>query len=190
VAEFPVGARSRDGFGDAEVRDHRGAAREQHVVGLDVAVHDAAIVRVRERARHVTENAHGFAGRERAAFAEPCAETFSLDERHREVQNALRVPGIQHRYDIGLLQRRGDPDFALESLGAEAGSELRGKNFDHDAAAESPLFGDEDARHAAPAELVVEGVRAAQIRLEVVAECHCGRRRARRLPAPWPETMY
>src|SRR6185437_2759518 len=141
-------------------------------------------------ARHVAENAHRFAGRKGAAFAEPCAEAFSLDERHREVQNALRVTGIEHRDDVGLLQRRGDPDFALESLGAEPGGELRGKNFHNDAAAESPLFGDEDARHAAPAELAVEGVRSAQIRLEVVAECHCGRRRARRLPAPWPETMY
>ena len=43
-------ARRRDRLRDAEVRDRRRAAGQQNVVGLDVAVNDAAAVRVR-RAR-------------------------------------------------------------------------------------------------------------------------------------------
>ena len=43
---------------DAEVGDHRDAAGEQHVVRLDVAVDDAVLVRVRERARDVAQDAH------------------------------------------------------------------------------------------------------------------------------------
>ena len=40
--------------------------REQHVVRLDVAVHDAALMRVRQRARDVAQDAHRLADRERA----------------------------------------------------------------------------------------------------------------------------
>ncbi len=36
------------GFGDAEVRDHRGAAGDQHVLGLDVAMDDAGGVGIRQ----------------------------------------------------------------------------------------------------------------------------------------------
>ena len=50
-------ARGADGFRDPEVGDDRRAAREQHVVGLDVAMHDAALVRVRQRLRHVAQDA-------------------------------------------------------------------------------------------------------------------------------------
>jgi hypothetical protein len=44
------GDRGRDRLRDAEVGDHGGAARQQHVLGLDVAVHHAVGVRVRQRA--------------------------------------------------------------------------------------------------------------------------------------------
>lgn len=46
------------------------------------------------------------------------------------------------------------------------------EDFHDDAAAESPLFGNEDARHAAAAQRAVERVRATQTRLELVAEGH------------------
>ena len=63
-----AGPRRADGFRDAEVGDDRGAAGEQHVVRLDVAVHDAALVRVGERLRDVLEDARRLR-RRRAARA-------------------------------------------------------------------------------------------------------------------------
>ena len=49
--------RGRDGLRDAEVGDDRRAPGEEDVVRLDVAVHDAALVRVGERARDVAQDA-------------------------------------------------------------------------------------------------------------------------------------
>lgn len=53
--------RIADCLGDAEVRDQRVLAREQHVVGFDVAMHHALLVRVGQCVSHVAEDAHGLA---------------------------------------------------------------------------------------------------------------------------------
>jgi len=51
--------RERDAhrLGNAEVGDYGSVAREHHVVRLDVAVYDPTLVRVGERARHITQHA-------------------------------------------------------------------------------------------------------------------------------------
>ena len=56
----------RERLGDAEVGHHAHAAGEEHILRLDVAVHDAVLVRVDQRARHVPEQAHRFGDRHRA----------------------------------------------------------------------------------------------------------------------------
>ena len=83
VAPPAVGARGADRFRDPEVRHHRRAAGEQHVVGLDVAMHDAALMRVRERLRRrrcMTLTTSVIASGPRARSR---AQRFALDERHR-----------------------------------------------------------------------------------------------------------
>ena len=62
---------ARGGARDAEVGDHGAARRavEQDVVGLHVAMHDAARVRVRERVGHVGEDAPRVGDRQAAARA-------------------------------------------------------------------------------------------------------------------------
>ena len=57
VARILRRARRRERLRDAEVGDHGGAAGEQDVVRLDVAVHDAALVRVGERLRDFAQDA-------------------------------------------------------------------------------------------------------------------------------------
>ena len=65
---------ARERLGDPEIRDDGGSAGEEHVVGLDVAMHDAALVRVRQSARDVAEHAHRFRNRQRTDLAEPLAQ--------------------------------------------------------------------------------------------------------------------
>ena len=76
VAAADAGPRGADRFRDAEVGDDRRAAGEQHVVGLDVAMHDAALVRVGERLRHVLQDADDFGDR-RAGRRARCARSDS-----------------------------------------------------------------------------------------------------------------
>ena len=59
----PVRA-AADGLRDPEVGYRRAAPCEQHVVRLDVAMHDAVPVRELERARHVAQDPRGLADAE------------------------------------------------------------------------------------------------------------------------------
>jgi hypothetical protein len=64
-------------------------AGEEHVVGLDVAVHDPVPVCVRQRVAHVAENRHDLADGKRTFPGKSLAERPSLEVRHDVVQPAV-----------------------------------------------------------------------------------------------------
>jgi hypothetical protein len=74
--------------------------------------------------------------------------------------------GGEQRHDVRMLQRRGQLNLAIEPVDAHFQREVGRKNFHDDAAGEARLFGHEDAAHAAPAELSLDSVGAAQCGLE------------------------
>ena len=110
------------------------------------------------------------------AVAEPRAQRLALDERHRVERQAVRVARREHRDDVRVLQRGDRLDLALEPLDADALRELGRQHLHHDLALESRLLGHEDLRHAAAAEFALDGVAAAQGRLELVAQLSHGGR--------------
>ena len=91
--EPAVPARSRgiQRFGDAQVRDHRAAVREQYVVRLDVAVHDAHRVRVVECRRDLPQHTNGLRCRCFAATSDLRAQRLAFHIRHREVRHAVHL---------------------------------------------------------------------------------------------------
>ena len=103
-----------------------GSVREQHVLGLDVAMDDALAVRVGERPGHVPQQAHPLGDRERLAAGHPRAERLAPHVGHRVVGEAVGGPGVQDRDDVGVLQPGREPDLAGEALGAQALGELGG----------------------------------------------------------------
>ena len=165
-----AGRRGAHRLRHAEVRHHRHAARQQHVVGLHVTMHDALGVRVRERADHVAQDAHRLRDRQLALAADPGPEGLARDERHDEVGQPVGFAGGEQGHDVRMLELGGELDLAPEPVDVHAGRELGEQHLDHDLSAERLLVGEEDVRHAAPAELAVEHIRLAERGLELIAE--------------------
>ena len=163
-------ARDRNGLRDAEVGDYCRSARKEHVLRLDVAVHDAGVVRVGERARHVPEDANCFGDREPPAFREPLTEREPLDKRHRIEGELARVPGREERHDVRLLQPGGELNLARETLGSHVGREFGMQHLHDHGSAERDFGGDEDARHPAAREFAFDTVGVSECGLELVAE--------------------
>jgi hypothetical protein len=170
VATTPPLRGGGEGLGDSEVGHHRVTTREQHVLGLEVPVHDALRVRVRERVGQLAHEAHDVAYGKRAGPSEPRPERFALDVGHRVVRQPRDLARGVERHHVGVLQPGGESDLALEARGRDAGGEVGGEDLDDDAAAEPRVLGDEDPRHAAAAELALEGVGRAERGLQSVAE--------------------
>ena len=157
VAFLIVFARRAERLGHAEVRQHRGAVREQDVAGLDVAVNDAALVRVREPARHVLEDADRLGNRERA-LADPFAERRSLDEGHDEEREPLHLARGQDRHDVGMLEAGRDHHLPLKAGDIHPARETLGQHLDDDLAVERRIVGEEHMRHTAAAQFPLHGI--------------------------------
>lgn len=84
-----------DGFRDPEVRDQRVTPRQHHVVGLDVAVHNAVLVRVCERPADVAQNPDRFVARQSAFPLQPLAKGGPVLEGHDIVQQAAGLTGVE-----------------------------------------------------------------------------------------------
>ena len=146
----------------AEVRHDRGARVQEDVVGLDVAVHDATLVGIRERASDVTQDADGVHDAHRATAGDARAKRLALHERHHEIRPAGHLAGAQHGDDVRVLQTGDDEDLAAKALRVHVGHELRRQHLHYHSALERTVVGDEHARHAAAAELALDGEGGAQ----------------------------
>ena len=113
-------ARGAHRLRDAEVRDDRVPAGDEHVVRLDVAVHDAARVRVRERVDDVAQDADRVAHGHLAFARELRAQRLAFHERHRIVEEIADLPRGEHRHDVRMLERGGELDLAPEALDVHA----------------------------------------------------------------------
>jgi hypothetical protein len=61
-----------------------------------------------------------------------------------------------------VLEPGGEPDLALEAVGAEGGGELGVEHLERDRPVVLEIVGEEDRGHASAAELALEGVQPAQ----------------------------
>ena len=117
---------------ESEVGHDGVTAGQQNVLRLDVAMYDAARVRVRESIRDLGGQPHAFGGRDAAVAVQTIAQRLALDERHNEEKRAVRLTRVVHRQDVRVLQIGGDGDLVAEPLDRDAGRKLRTQHLERD----------------------------------------------------------
>ena len=157
--------------GDAEIGHEGVGAGEEDVLGLEIAVDDALLVGVAERVGGLADDPDRVGNRKLSLAREPGPQGLALDERHREPEDpapALRPSrsAVEHGEDVRVLQPRGEPDLALEPLGAERHGELGVQDLERDRTVVPKIVHEVDGRHAAAAELALDPVAPGQVRLQ------------------------
>ena len=129
------------GLGDEDVR------------GLDVAVHEAFLVRGIERLGDLGEQLDGSLRLERAVLGDELGEVVALDVAHGEEEDAVLLSRLVDGDDVRVVERGRDPRLAQEAL-AEALvlGELGGDHLEGDLAPEPRLLGAIDRAHSPSAD--------------------------------------
>lgn len=125
-----AGARSRERLGGRRLERARQAEidqlelsrrRHQHVLHLEVSVHDAVLVGVRQRARGLDSVAQHRVGRQ-AGRADDVAQRPALHELHRDEGRTIDVAHIEDSADVRMIQGRSGPRLGQQAAGAPARS--------------------------------------------------------------------
>jgi hypothetical protein len=157
-------------LGDPEVGHHRVPAREQHVLGLEVAVHHALAVRVGEGVGQLAHEPHHIRDRQPPLPPEPLAQRLALHVGHRVVGQPVHLARGMDRHHVRVLKARRQADLAFEACGRQPGRQLGRQDLHHDVAPERLLARHEHARHPAAAELAPERVRGPEGRLQPLVQ--------------------
>src|SRR5262245_47890856 len=105
-------------LGKAEVEKlHATIARDEDVLGLQVPMHDAFIVRGRKPVTDLDRVLDGFAYRQCGA-AETLTECVALQQLRHDVRSTVVLAEVIHREDVRMIQRCGCAGFLLEPLKA------------------------------------------------------------------------
>jgi hypothetical protein len=90
-------------------------AREEQVVGLQIAMNDARLVGLAQGLRGLGEDARGLGHGDATLTTEALGEVFPVQELHHQVGRAFVHAVVDHVHDVGALQRRRGLRFALET---------------------------------------------------------------------------
>ncbi len=158
--------RGRERLCDSEVRHHHAtpAPLEQDVVGLHVAMDDPECVRGPEGIRRLLHDATGFVGGQSPTPLQLRRQRLPVHVRHHEVDQPIRsLPDGVDRHDVRVRQPSRGLRLAHEAQSdLFAKGELGREDLDGDLALQTLVAGLEDHSHPAPADLPVQGIRAAQ----------------------------
>ncbi|ESU50077.1 hypothetical protein P376_1943 [Streptomyces sp. HCCB10043] len=146
--------------GDAEVHHlDRAGIRDDHVGGLDVAVHDAVLVGVREGFQHPRDDDQRLLGRRGLGGQEQISDRAALDQFHHDVRDGLAahdvLAGVVHGDDRVVVEACDGLCLAGEAgLGDRVLGQIGTEQLHRYRASEPDVLRRVDLCHAAPAEPV------------------------------------
>lgn len=149
--------RAVQGARDAEVHHlHRTGVRDDHVRRLDVAVHDAVLVRVGERLQDTRHDDQRLLGPGGLGVDQQVADRAALDELHHDVRHDRVADDVLARVvhgDDGVVVESGHRlRLTREAgLGHQVLGQVGAEQFDRDGAPEAHVLGRKHLGHAAPA---------------------------------------
>jgi len=144
AGDAPRGRGIRHRLRYTEISNERDAAGQQHVLGLYVAMHDAVVVRIRQRARDLSRQPHRLGDRQLAA-RQPLAQRLAFDERHRVVRQPVRLTSRQQRDDVRMLKAGGQRDLTLEPRERHVRGQFGGQYLHDEPPMKADVVGHEDA---------------------------------------------
>ena len=118
----------------------------------------AALVRVRQRARHRHRDPHRLVDGQLLLTIELRAQRFTFNERHHVEQEPVRFTAVEQWQQVRMLQVCRHLDLSQESLDAEHGAEFRLQNLDGDLAVMTQVSREINRCHAASSDLAVDRV--------------------------------
>ena len=121
-------------------------------------MHDAALVRVRERAGHLAPDADRLLDGQPVVRAEPLPQRVALDVRHDVVELLRRRARIVDGEDVRMLQTGRELDLALEALRAERVRQLGVQDLDGDEPLVPHVVREEHRRRSAATDLPLQDV--------------------------------
>ncbi len=148
--------------GDPEIHHQGMPVIDQDVLGLDVAVYDALLVRVLERIGCFGREEHGIVDAEWSRAVEARAQRLAGDERHDVVQLPVEFPGVVQRQDPRMAEARRHGDLAQKALGSERHADVGEQHLDRDIAGVALVAGEVDRGHAPAADLTGDEVAAVE----------------------------
>ena len=118
VVARQVGIGRLEALGDPEVGQQDAPVGGDHdVAGLDVAVHEAGLVRVVERQRDAGADVTREFGAEALLRVEQLAQALALDELHHHRLATVLVEHVVHRDDVRVVQAGGRDGLTAEAFG-------------------------------------------------------------------------
>ena len=157
--------------GNAEVGDHRVRAREQDILGLDVAMDHTVLVGVVESIGYLAGDPERHTEGKLPLALEAAAKALAFDVRHCEPElpggSLARVVDGQY---VRMLQLGGELDLAAKTLRPECRCEVGVQHLEGDAPLVLEIHGEVDSRHAATPQFALDRIRPAECPLELVLE--------------------
>ena len=139
-----------DRLGDPEVGDLGVSVRgDEHVLGLEIAVHDPARSGLGQPAEHAVEHARDL-GERQPPYER--SQRAALEVLHRDERHALVLEVLDHRDDARVVQRPGDARLVEEAMRDRGVRDVdRVQLLERDLAVECRLAGEMDGGHPAAA---------------------------------------